>query len=84
VTGAAWLLIGIGIGTMLVVSALAYATGWLVARLGHLNTELMGLRNGSHNGGQWDVAEVSKRAHGDPSNMKPSRGEPMRSLNYHR
>lgn len=79
-TGTAWLLIGIGIGTIVVVSAIAYATGWLVARLGHLNTELMALRAGD----QRDVGDVSRRADGDPSNMKPSRGEPMRSLNYHR
>jgi hypothetical protein len=44
VTLTAWLLIGIGIGTMLAVSALAYVAGWVVARLGHVNHEWRALQ----------------------------------------
>lgn len=38
---AEWLLIGVGIGTTLAVSALAYVSGWLVARIGRVHAELI-------------------------------------------
>ncbi|MGH7334358.1 MAG: hypothetical protein ACREKS_16770 [Candidatus Rokuibacteriota bacterium] len=43
-TSTEWLLIGVGIGTTLSVSALAYAIGWLVAQLGRVHTEWTALR----------------------------------------